>query len=121
LVALAIADPSERVLNHLGAVHSLDALPADDLYRLLLDLPERDPNGLDAPRIYRSLVERQPYDIDTPLRERFHQHGMMWGRKDGVDGYYPVSMLRYAHRFSVPRQVRERIPLVAIDPRRGAQ
>ncbi len=120
LTALGISDPVERVLNQVGAVHSLDALPPDDLYSLLFDLPQRDAGGIDAPRIYRSLVERQPSDIDTPLREKFQQQGLMWGSKDGVGAYYPVPTLRYAHRFSVPRQVRERVPLVAIDPRRGA-
>jgi len=118
---LGVSSPADMVLRQLGAVYALEALPADDLYRLLLDLPERDPEGKDAARIYRSLLEGHGVDTSSPLRERFHREGLMWGSKDGHPGYYPVSELRYTSRFSVPAPVREQVPLVAIDPRRNAQ
>lgn len=111
----------EGVLHALGAVYSLDALKPEELYRLLLELPIRDPDGADAGRIYRALAENQDLDTSSSLRERFLQEGRMWGTKNGVAAYYPITRLRYAPRSSVPAPLRDRIPLVSIDPRRGSR
>lgn len=111
----------EGVLHVLGAVHSLDALKPNELYRLLLDLPDRDPKGSDAVKIYRALAETQDLDASSPMRDRFVREGRMWGTKKGVDDYYPVSELRFAPRSALPGPIRGRVPLVAIDPRRGSR
>src|SRR5690606_6770953 len=109
------------VLHELGAVHSLDALDADDLYRMLLELPSRDPSGDDARKIYSALLDGAGVDTSSPLRKRFSNEGRMWGEHRGKSAYYPVSRLRYAGRFSLPAQMRDRVPLVAIPSGRSAE
>jgi Domain of unknown function (DUF3883) len=121
LASFSGAATVETVLRQLGAVYSLDSLRPDDLYRLLLELPVRDPDGRHSPGIYRALVESAGVDTDSALRAAFVRDGKMWGTMHDAGAYYPVVQLRYAPRFALPSPVRGRIPLVGIDPRRSAR
>ena len=120
LTGVGGATAVNMVLQAAGAVQSLDALRGDDLYALLLELPERDPDGLVAPSVYRSLVEGTQLDVVSPRREEFLRRGLMWGTKGDDSGYFPVAELRYAPRTAVPDPIREHVPLVEIDPRRAS-
>ena len=111
---------ADSVLLRLGAVYSLSALRPAEMYRLLEDLPERDPKGANAPGIYRSLLEHAAPSPDTPQRQAFLAKGMLWGRLNDHEAYYPVNQLRYSSRSSLPAPVRNLIPLVDIDSRRKA-
>lgn len=108
------------VLGAAGAIESLDSLRGDDLYSLLLELPARDPNGDVAASVYRSLLEANPLDAVSPKRDEFFRRGRMWGFLGSSEGYFPVAELRYSPRTAVPEPIRRRVPLVAIDARRGA-
>jgi Domain of unknown function (DUF3883) len=90
------------------------------MYRLLGDLPTRDPEGKNAPSIYRSLLEQGVRSEETPERQAFVTSGKMWGHLNDRAGYYPVAHLRYSSRRSLPAPVRKLIPLVDIDARRKA-
>jgi hypothetical protein len=111
----------QSVLGQLGAVYSMDSLRADDLYRLLMALPERDAEGVEAERIYRAILESPGLDTDSPLRTTFVREGKMWGHRGDQRAYFPVSELRYAARSSLPAPVLERVALVAVDPRRSTR
>ncbi len=109
---------ADSVLLRLGAIHSLEALRPDDMYRLLGDLPARDPKGIHAPSIYRSLLEQGVHSEGTPERQAFVTSGKMWGHLNDQPSYYPIAKLRYSSRRSLPAPVRKLIPLVDIDARR---
>lgn len=110
----------QMVLAATGAIESLEALQGDELYSLLLELPERDPEGQVAKSVYRSLLEAGQLDIESPRREEFLRRGQMWGTLGDAEAYYEVDRLRYNPRTSVPEPIRQHVPLVAIDPRRSA-
>ncbi|HUT56449.1 MAG TPA: DUF3883 domain-containing protein [Phycisphaerae bacterium] len=112
---------AESILLRVGAVSSLDTMRADDLYRMLMELPERDPEGKNASSIYRSLVETGGIDTDSPLRERFEQEGLMWGQRGRHTGYFPVRELRYCSRLVLPKPLRRQVPLVDIDAKRSTK
>ena len=110
-----MADP---VLLRLGAISSLEALRPAEMYRLLADLPNRDPKGANAPSIYRSLLEHAAPNTDTPERQAFLSNGKLWGHLNDQADYYSVAQLRYSSRGSLPVPVRKLITLVDIDARR---
>jgi hypothetical protein len=107
----------EALLTRLGAVSSVESLSGHSLYDLLLSLPERDPDGKLAPRVYRTLIGSSVSGEDSPQRASFLRAGRMWGRYKGEDRYLPVGELRYNASLTVTKAIEEHIPLVAI-PRR---
>jgi len=111
----------ESLLTRLGAVSSLDTLSGQSLYELLLSLPERDPKGELAPRIYRTLVESSVNVEDSPHREGFLKSGNMWGRYKGEASYIPVSQLRYNANLTVTKAIETHIPLVDVPRRKNTQ
>jgi hypothetical protein len=111
---------ADSVLLRLGAITSLESLQPHDMYRLLAELPTRDPEGKNAPGIYRSLLEQGVRIDDTGERQLFLASGKMWGYCDNRADYYPVTQLRYVARRSLPAPVKKLIPLVDIDRRKAA-
>lgn len=107
----------ESLLTRLGAVSSLEMLSGQSLYDLLQTLPERDPSGTMAPRIYRTLIESSVSVEESSHRDKFLQSGKMWGHHKGTDAYLPVGQLRYNANLTVTKAIESHIPLVDI-PRR---
>jgi hypothetical protein len=111
----------DYTLLKLGAIYSLESLRPDDLYRLLLELPNTDPDGKIASSIYRSVIEHGGIDTDSPLKYKFIDEGSMWGALGEIQDYYPVRDLKYSSIGVLPRPVYEMVPLVDIDPRRSTK
>jgi len=111
----------DYTLLKLGAIYSLEPLRPDDLYRLLLELPNTDPDGKIASSIYRSVIEHGGIDTDSPLKYKFIDEGSMWGALGEIQDYYPVRDLKYSSIGVLPRPVYEMVPLVDIDPRRSTK
>jgi hypothetical protein len=109
----------QMVLQATGAVQALESLRGDDLYTLLMELPERDPSGEVASAVYRSIIETGQLDVESPLRAEFLQRGTLWGERGETKGYFPVDTLRYAPRSTVPEPVRRHVSLLAVDARRN--
>jgi hypothetical protein len=107
----------DSLLTRLGAVSSLETLTGQSLYELLQALPERDPSGEVAPRIYRTLIESAVSVDDSSHRGTFLSSGRMWGRHKGAASYLSVSQLRYNANLAVSRVIEEHIPLVDIPQR----
>ncbi len=109
----------KSVLLRLGAIDSLESLKPDDLYSMLLSLPDSDPDGQVAPSIYRTLIEQGGIDTESYLRDKFFGDGHMWGKQGNIEKYYPVGELKYLSQAVVPKAVLKEIPLVDIDLRRN--
>jgi hypothetical protein len=107
------------VLRAAGALDSLDSLRGDDVYALLTELPNRDPEGVEAPSVYRTLLDAQQLDTHSTRRDEFLANGKMWGIKGPNAGYFFVRELRYAARSTIPIPVQLYTPLVDIDARRN--
>ncbi len=110
----------ESIFLRLGATYSLESLKPDDLYSMLLNLPNSDPKGQIAPSIYRTLIEQGGIETESYLREKFFREGLMWGRQGNIEKYFPVNELKYLSQAVVPKAVLKEIPLVDIDLRRSS-
>ena len=108
----------ESLLVKLGAISSLDNLDAERLYEVLLMLPERDPNGTSARRLYVALLDAQVETEDTDAKRRFLRDGKMWGAHGGKEDYFPIQDLRYNANVTLPIVVSPHFHLVALPERR---
>jgi hypothetical protein len=110
----------DAVLLRLGAVNALENLSAAQVYDLLLQLLERDPEGRHASAIYHTILDVGGFDGDQAKRDAFCAKGRMWGRCGPESRYYLIPELKYWSRGVLPQPVRETVPLVAIDPRKSS-
>jgi len=111
----------DSILGRLGAAASLESFSSDALYKLLLDLPARDPTGDLAPGIYRTLLESSANLKESASREHFIEHGLMWGNHKGRSLYLSVASLRYNSNISLIGVIESRIPLVDLPRRKSAR
>lgn len=109
----------ESILLRLGATYSLESLKPDDLYSMLLKLPESDPQGRVAPAIYRAIIGGG-IDTDSYLKEKFIKEGCMWGKQGRTEKYFPIKDLKYLSQAVAPKAVLKEIPLVDINPHQNA-
>lgn len=103
----------ETVMSRLGAHDRFDELPLDAVARILRGLPESDPQGKRAQRIYRLALTH--YDArqlalppDVPLFANKGQEGQ----------YYPQNRVYYSDNIRLPRKIVNQYPVFDF-PRRG--
>ncbi|AZH26360.1 DUF3883 domain-containing protein [Haloplanus aerogenes] len=106
-------------LRKIGVTSTITDLSWDAFYRILSELPERDPAGEVAPRVYRTLYANKDGTPPAELYGEFVDGGEMLGIDDGTSNYYPVTELRYADSESIPTPITDEYPLLALDKRRG--
>lgn len=104
----------DGLLTRLGSASSLESLSGESLYDMLIRLPKRDPEGKLAARIYRTLVESNIAPELSTYQDEFLRSGQMWGRHNGIEGYFQVEKLRYNASLSITKAIESHIPLVAI-------
>jgi hypothetical protein len=112
------ADALTGLLMRLGAVASLEDVSDETLYGLLSRLPESDPSGEAARRIYSTLVDSQMKPGDSASRARFLATGRVWCRS-GV--YLPVPTARYNSNLALPAAVEHELALIDIPRRRSGK
>ncbi|GAA5434839.1 hypothetical protein Hjap01_04331 [Haloarcula japonica] len=112
-----------KTLRDLGVTNTLADLSWESFYEILFNLPDRDPDGKVAKRVYRTLLKNRESDETPPasLRADFIENGEMFGTHEGVEGYYPVSELRYTNTDSIPTPVEDRYPSLMLDNRQGTE
>jgi hypothetical protein len=109
----------EAMLWRLGAVASLEQMESEQVYDLLLSLPERDSEGKSASAIYRTLLEANIVVEDGPNRLKFLQSGKVWAKRHGRGQYLPVSQVRYNANVTLPDAVVCRMALLDLPRRRN--
>lgn len=127
--AIPVEDPELRLvggrasvdllLARLGALFSLDSIGSEQLYDLLLRMPETDPNGEHAPGIYSTVLEAGVKVDASAARERFLESGKLWSRHGTGDAYRPIETLRYNSNVPLPEQIERLIPLAHLPRRRN--
>lgn len=111
-----------NALATVGVVTELDDLPWDSFYEILLELPQKDPEGKVARSVYRALIGRGG-DSDLPSGEKhdkFMKEGKMWGTCGENRGYFPVTGLYYFENPTLPESMLSLFPSLDLDKRRGA-
>ena len=110
-------------LERVGVKPSLDDISWDDFYSLLLELPQRDPEGRSARTLYRTLIAKSEGEVSPSgaQREKFLKEGQLWGKRGDSAQYFGIGELFYVEYTSLPDPVCREIPLLDFDRRRGAQ
>lgn len=111
----------DTVLLRLGAVGSLETMDSEQVYDLLLSLPNRDPQGKSVSSIYRTLLESRISIEEGPNRTEFLRCGRVWAKLRGVSQYLPIQDVRYNANVTLPRVVGSRVALLDLPIRRSAK
>lgn len=79
---------SERVneaFRHAGVMPGLAQLGRDELYRLLLAMPDLSPDGKAGRALCRWFISNEGYAFGSagPYQENFFRQGKVWGSKEG--------------------------------------
>lgn len=109
--------------DNAGVLPNVSYLTPKQIIEILLELPGADPEGKSARALYRNIIQNievDRHDWKEPIKI-FKNKGQMWGQ--GSDGYkyYPVSDLRYADTDDIPEQLINKINVVDLPKRVGAQ
>lgn len=112
------ADALTAFLMRLGAVASLEDVSEETLYGLLTRLPESDPAGKTAGRIYSTLVESGMKPGPSAFRDRFCAEGKVWCRSAA---YLSVQSARYNSNLALPQPVERELALIEIPRRRNGK
>jgi hypothetical protein len=106
-----------------GVVPSLAYLERDEIYRRLLELPERNPSGQAARSLYRWLLDTSDTigGVQGPACDDFMIRGRMWGRRGSEHGYFPISELRHVDAEGIPEPLLARLTIVDLPMRVGTE
>ncbi len=111
---LSMDDLSIRMaLQRAGVTQDLEDLSWEAFYDILFELPEIDPNGEVASRIY-SLIASKKGEPDGNQYDRFRESGQMLGKHEGKIDYFPVNELRLPESDSLPKTIVEKYPILQI-------
>jgi hypothetical protein len=106
-----------------GVVPSLAYLERDEIYRRLIELPERNPSGQAARSLYRWLLDTSDTigGVQGSSCNDFMNRGRMWGRRGSECGYFPISELRHVDADGIPEPLLARLTIVDLPMRVGAE
>lgn len=111
-----------RAWERAGVLPGLDRLDLDQIYGLLVSMPEKSTDGKAARALARWLLENT--DVVFGVRgfnyDKFVQEGRMWGSNHGEEGYFPISDLWHRDSESLPREILDQLAIVDLPTRAGA-
>lgn len=110
-----------RALQRAGVPLGLAYLDSETIYALLLELPEKNPDGKAAKQLYRWLLESSDIEPDITGRNyaKFVVEGKMWGRYRQVEEYHPIDELVHVDVEGLPDALLDSLPVVMLPKRRG--
>lgn len=112
----------DRGLKHAVVPSSLAELSEDQIYRLLLSLPERELSSDVVRRLYVQVIDLDEFDPKAceTASEAFRNHGQIQVRQADSIAWSPVSDALYLDRDNFPIAARSHFALIDIPPRRNA-
>jgi len=106
-------------VQHAGVTTTLEDLSWSAFYRTLLHLPDIDPDGEHAERLYKLILSKDEGPSGEAVT-KFQEEGSMWGQKGSEEGYYPVSNLRFPENESLPSAVIEQYPILTLPTKKSS-
>ncbi len=105
-----------------GVAAGLSHLTREELYRLLLEMPDRSPDGKAARGLYRWLLQHDHtiYGQEGDLRDSFLKSGKMWGTQKGESTYFKISELYHVDTDGFPQGLLDDLCLVDLPRRVGS-
>jgi hypothetical protein len=106
-----------------GVLPGFSQIDPEQLYELLLSLPNRDQTGSVAKSVYNAVLKHfEGVDVrDSAARERFVRSGKMLARSPMGDNYVPIEEVRHIDSEDIPAALRRRINVAALPKRSGTQ
>lgn len=113
-------------LIRLGVRMTLDDLSWGQCYELLLSLPDIDPEGKAATRIYKIVLEKREDEIlstaANEMRNKFLERGLLWCYLNGTGEYLPVSDgIFFSADSAVPQAIVNSMPTLDLPRGRGSE
>ena len=117
-----ITDRVHDAFRRAGVMPGLAQLTREELYRLLLEVPEQSPDGKAGRALTRWFVTNDVYVFGSvgPYQERFMREGRIWGTKEGVSAYYPIKELRHVDNEGFPAALTTKLAIADLGKRVGA-
>lgn len=112
------------MLSKLGIVEDIKNLSWNTIYSLLLDSPNKDPNGKIARSFYNQILKEKAVDTldnENAKYKEYMQNGKLFGECDEKKEYYPLQELFYLENTTFPKSIRRKKPILLIDRRKGAK
>ena len=112
-----------NAFDRAGVIPSFSQLEPDELYKLLIALPERDRRGQWARSVYRAVLDHfDPADVHgSAAQRRFIEHGKMWARCGHEENYWPVGDLWHVDSEDISAALCRKLKVVALPKRSGPQ
>ena len=109
--------------NRTGVLTRISHLELNQVYRLLLTLPEKDPEGMSARNLYTLFLQHEDsfFGFAQKLSQQFMMTGKLWGRHGNLSNYYPVNELKYIDAEDIPDTLSNKIKIVDLPKRLGAE
>ena len=113
-----------QAIMSVGVRMSLEDVTWEQCYDLMLRLPEIDPEGKAATRVYRVIAEKsEDEQHGFALREReqeFKENGKLWSCTNGRWSYVPVAKgVYFPSDATIPKVVADDFPIIDLPRRRG--
>ncbi|MEI7911363.1 MAG: DUF3883 domain-containing protein [Verrucomicrobiota bacterium] len=108
--------------QRVGVLPGLAYFRRDEVYRILLEMPESSPDGKTSKALCRWLLQHDTdlYGALGEYQKRFFQEGRMWGTQAGVQEYFPVSNLRHVDSDGFPTGLRQKLCVADLPKRVGS-
>lgn len=118
-----IASQVNDALRLVGVMPGLAQLSRDDIYRLLLEVPDLSPDGKAGRALCRWFVSNENYVFGSAgtYQEQFFRQGKVWGSKGGVSRYFPITELRYIDQEGFPPALTAKLAIADLPKRGGPQ
>lgn len=112
-----------RAWDNAGVMQDLSFLSQEELYRIILDIPNYDESGKEARTFYRTIIERVDPDFLgwAEIPSWFMSDGKMWGKGPEGEKYYSVKKMYHVDFEGVPRKLLDKLTLVDLPTKVGSQ
>lgn len=113
----------EYILHRIGIKTEVKNFSMQDIYSILANLPEIDPDGKKAKLLYRELVENMDEDdIEENSQERnsFLASGKVFCKKEGIYSYEEANDVYYLQDKIYGENIVNQFNTIAIDRRRNS-
>lgn len=108
-----------------GIKADIEDLGSEEVYSLLLDLPEKDPSGTLAKKLYNWLIKTRPSDFEPDETGEnylsFVARGKIYAKKGDAYGYYPVADAYHIDVEGFPQELVRSLAVASLLKKRGAE
>ncbi len=113
----------DELLGYIGVHKSIETFSMKSIYQILLSLPEKDPDGIQAKAIYDEVLNynENSLDVDNEFYKEFMEKGQVLCRTGSGKEYVPISEAFYLSENKYNESIQARFRLIDIYYKKGSQ